>query len=88
MNLLPMPRELDLGTETVALVEPRVSVGVPGLPADGYALSISADGIALDAATPPANSTAAPPSPTSHGCTTVASRSGPSATGPTSRSGA
>ena len=50
MNLLPVPRELDLGTDTAVLVEPRVHVGAPGLPAEGYALSISVDGITLDAA--------------------------------------
>jgi hexosaminidase len=50
VNLLPVPRELDLGAETVALAEPRVTVGAGGLPPDGYALSISASGITLDAA--------------------------------------
>jgi hexosaminidase len=50
VNLLPVPREVDLGEETVTRSEPRVTVGAAGLPRDGYALSITADGIALEAA--------------------------------------
>src|SRR4051794_19903454 len=48
-TLLPVPRESDLGTETVAAQEPRITVGATGLPAEGYAVRITADGIALDA---------------------------------------
>ena len=50
MNLLPVPRAVDLGTETVAQLEPRITVGAAGLPAEGYALGISSKGITLDAA--------------------------------------
>ena len=50
MTLLPIPRHLDLGAETLPAVEPRVIVGGAGLPAEGYALTITADGITLDAA--------------------------------------
>jgi hexosaminidase len=50
VNLLPVPRAVDLGTETVDPGEPRVTVGATGLPADGYAITITADGITIDAA--------------------------------------
>ena len=50
VNLLPVPREVDLGTDTIPLGDPRVTVGAAGLPAEGYALSITAAGITLDAA--------------------------------------
>jgi hypothetical protein len=48
--LLPVPRVVDLGTDTVALGEPRVSVGATDLPPEGYALRTGSDGIAIDAA--------------------------------------
>ena len=48
----PCPRELDLGDRdrSTPSREPRVTVGGAGLPAEGYALAITADGITLDAA--------------------------------------
>ena len=49
-TLLPVPREADLGIETVAAREPRITVDGAGLPAEGYALAITADGVTLDAA--------------------------------------
>jgi len=48
--LLPAPREVDLGTETVEPGEPRVTVGASGLPSDGYAITITVDGIVVEAA--------------------------------------
>ena len=49
-DLLPVPREVDLGTQTVMAREPRVTVGAPGLPPDGYELTISTNGVVVDAA--------------------------------------
>jgi hypothetical protein len=50
-TLLPVPREQDLGTETVAPGEPRVGPGA-GLPPEGYELTIRPDGVTLAAADP------------------------------------
>lgn len=50
MTLLPVPRELDLGAETVPSTDPVVTVGVAGIPSQGYALTIGPDRILLDAA--------------------------------------
>ena len=51
MNLLPVPRHVDLHDRTVAAAEPRVVLGAPGLPADGYAIRINGDGtVSVDAA--------------------------------------
>ena len=49
MTLLPVPREQSLARETVEYGEPVVAM-VDHLPPQGYALTISASGIALDAA--------------------------------------
>ncbi|HEY3724310.1 MAG TPA: glycoside hydrolase family 20 zincin-like fold domain-containing protein [Acidimicrobiia bacterium] len=51
MNLLPVPRHVDLLDRTVAAGEPRVHVGAGGLPAEGYAITIGDDGdVSIDAA--------------------------------------
>jgi hypothetical protein len=50
VNLLPVPREVDLGAETVDPGEPRVEVGASGLPPDGYMITIGTDGVTIDAA--------------------------------------
>jgi hypothetical protein len=49
MNLLPVPRELELAGETVPARPPAHSVD-PSLPAQGYELRIDRDGVALIAA--------------------------------------
>ena len=41
MNLLPVPRHVDLVDRTVAASEPRVALGVSGIPAQGYTLRIA-----------------------------------------------
>lgn len=51
MNLLPVPRHVDLSGRVVPAVEPSVRVGERALPAEGYAITIGDDGsVALDAA--------------------------------------
>lgn len=51
MNLLPIPRHLDLGEETVPVREPVVRIGVAGLPTEGYSITIGPDGtVSVDAA--------------------------------------
>ncbi len=50
MTLLPEPREMSLGTETVPAVPPTVTTGARDLPAEGYAVMIGADGVHIDAA--------------------------------------
>lgn len=50
MNLLPIPRETDLGDETVPVAEPVVHLGAAGLPAEGARITISTDGVAVEAA--------------------------------------
>ncbi len=49
LHLLPMPREVTLGAGTVAGSEPVVRIGA-ALPAEGYELRVTADGITIDAA--------------------------------------
>ncbi len=44
MNLLPVPREVELGDVLVVPSEPTVSLGASGLPAEGSVLTIGADG--------------------------------------------
>lgn len=44
MNLLPVPRQLDLGSRTVAPGEARVTTPAAGLPPEGYAVTIAEDG--------------------------------------------
>jgi hypothetical protein len=43
VNLLPVPRELALEDRTVTASAPRVTVGAPDLPAQGYAVTIGDD---------------------------------------------
>ena len=47
MNLLPRPRVVEEGGGTVAGTEPVVRAGA-SLPAQGYELSIAADGVKID----------------------------------------
>jgi hexosaminidase len=49
VNLLPRPRRAELGAETVPAGAPRVA-RTPGLPAQGYRLTITSDGVTLEAA--------------------------------------
>ena len=49
LNLLPRPRVVEEGGRTVADTEPVVRAGA-SLPAQGYDLSIAADGVRIDAA--------------------------------------
>ena len=49
LNLLPRPRVVEEGGGTVAGTEPVVRAGA-SLPAQGYELSIAADGVKIDAA--------------------------------------
>ena len=49
MNLLPRPRRAELGEQTVP-AGPVRTARTPGLPAQGYRLSIAPDGVGLDAA--------------------------------------
>jgi hypothetical protein len=45
VNLLPVPRHLELGQRTVAADgEPRVEIGVAGLPTEGHTITIRDDG--------------------------------------------
>ena len=53
MNLLPVPRHVDLEVHTVVAREPRVALGVTGIPAEGYRIRIANDGaVTIDAADP------------------------------------
>lgn len=54
MNLLPVPRHLDLGERTVDSSEPSVQIGARGLPPEGYAITIDADGTVMIEAADPA----------------------------------
>lgn len=50
MNLLPVPRHVDLTGRTVAASAPRVQIGTSSLPPDGYAITIGDDGfVTIDA---------------------------------------
>lgn len=52
-NLLPVPRFARLGDTLVDPAEPEVHVGTAGLPPEGYAIRITADGsVTVDAADP------------------------------------
>ncbi len=50
MNLLPIPRHVDVGARTVVAREPTVHLGASGLPAEGYAITITDDAVTVDAA--------------------------------------
>ncbi len=50
MTLLPEPREMSLGSATVVAGAPTVALGVTDLPAEGYAVTIDAGGVRIDAA--------------------------------------
>jgi hypothetical protein len=51
VNLLPVPRHVDLGERLVDASAPEVRVGSSALPADGYAITIGDDGaVTVDAA--------------------------------------
>lgn len=53
MNLLPIPRHVDLGERTVVPTETQVQLGAAGLPAEGYVITIDADGtVMIEAADP------------------------------------
>lgn len=53
MNLLPIPRHVELGARTVAVSEPRVQLGASQLPPEGYVITIDADGsVMIEAADP------------------------------------
>ena len=53
MNLLPVPRHVGLGDRTVEPLEPKVQLGAPQLPVEGYMLTIDADGsVMIEAADP------------------------------------
>ncbi len=54
MNLLPVPRHVELGHHTVVASEPRVQLGSTQLPAEGYAITIDADGTVMIEAADPA----------------------------------
>lgn len=49
MNLLPVPREVDLRDETVPVAEPVVRLDAAGLPPEGARITITADGVTVDA---------------------------------------
>jgi N-acetyl-beta-hexosaminidase len=51
VNLLPVPRHVDLGGRLVTGSEPEVRVGSSAVPAEGYAITIGDDGfVTIDAA--------------------------------------
>jgi hexosaminidase len=53
VSLLPVPRHVELGHHTIAATEPRVQLGSAQLPAEGYAVTIDADGtVVIEAADP------------------------------------
>ena len=54
MNLLPVPRHVDLGHRTVPVPEPIVQLGSAQLPAEGYTITIDADGTVMIEAADPA----------------------------------
>ena len=88
MNLLPVPRHVDLLERTVPAREPHVHVGASGLADEGYEITIGQDGeVSVDAADAAgAFCTRARHSPSSLTSMTVSCPSAGSATGPTSRS--
>jgi hexosaminidase len=47
VNLLPVPRHVELGDRSVPVVEPSVQLGASRLPAEGYAITIDADGTVM-----------------------------------------
>jgi hexosaminidase len=53
VNLLPIPRHVELGDRTVEPSEPRVQLGAAHMPAEGYTITIDADGsVMIEAADP------------------------------------
>lgn len=54
MNLLPVPRHVELGHRTVPVTEPLVQLGSAQLPAEGYTITIDADGTVMIEAADPA----------------------------------
>jgi hexosaminidase len=54
VNLLPVPRHLELGDRTVIATETQVQLGTAGLPAEGYVITIDADGTVMIEAADPA----------------------------------
>lgn len=53
MNLLPVPRAADLGTDTVTATEPEVRIGVSGLPPEGSRITVTPDGVTVEATDAP-----------------------------------
>ncbi|MGZ4735185.1 MAG: glycoside hydrolase family 20 zincin-like fold domain-containing protein [Acidimicrobiia bacterium] len=54
MNLLPVPRFVDLGDRTVVPSEPRIQLGAAHLSPEGYVITIDADGTVMIEAADPA----------------------------------
>jgi hexosaminidase len=53
VNLLPVPREVRLGDDTVPATEPSVRLGGRGLPPEGSRVTITRDGVTIEAADEP-----------------------------------